>query len=128
MIVLQTDHRNNIKITNHFAKGCNGKIINIKDYVFNDTDTVSSYGILRGTGNVFKKANSFYYIDHGYLSASGRSFSNDKTIFKDFDGYFRIVYNDFIGFKIDRKDERRLEKLNIEFKKKENNRRVYYFI
>ena len=33
MIVLQTDHINNKRITNHFAKGCNGKIINIKDGV-----------------------------------------------------------------------------------------------
>ena len=118
MIVLQTDHRNNIKITNHFAKGCNGKIINIKDYVFNERDIVSSYGILRGTGNIFKRANNFYYIDHGYLSASQRSFKQEKTIFKDFDGYFRIVHNDFIGFKNDTKDQTRLEKLNIKFTKK----------
>ena len=118
MIVLQTDHINNKRITNHFAKGCNGKIINIKDYVFDIEDTVSSYGILRGTGNIFKKSNNFYYIDHGYLSASKRSFNKDKTMFKDFDGYFRVVHNDLIGFKTNKKDKSRLEKLNIDFKKK----------
>ena len=118
MIVLQTNHQNNIKITDHFAKGCNGNIINVKDYVFNEADTVSSYGILRGTGSIFKKSKNFYYIDHGYLNASNRTFSKNKTMFNNFDGYFRVVHNDFIGFNSNKFDDTRLNKLNISFKKK----------
>jgi len=117
MIVLQTDYLSNIRVTDHFAKGCNGKKINVRDYVYNENDTVSSYGILRGTGKILKKSKNFYYIDHGYIGASSRSFSKDKTIYKDFDGYFRVVHNDFIGFKLEKFDEKRLQKLNINFKK-----------
>ena len=118
MIVLQTNHKNNIKITDSFAAGCMGKKINVKDYVFNDNHTVSSYGILRGTGSVFKKSKNFYYIDHGYLGASSRIFSKDKTILNNFDGYFRVVHNDFIGFKKNLFDEKRLNYLKLDFKSK----------
>lgn len=118
MIVLQTKHKNNIKITNHFAKGCNGKIIDVNDYLFDNNDIVSSYGILRGTGKIFKNSNNFYYIDHGYLSASKRAFSDNKTMFLDFDGYFRVVKNDYIGFKLKKYDDERIKKLNLHFSKK----------
>ena len=99
MIVLQTNHKNNIIITDSFAIGCKGEKINVRDYVFKETDTLSSYGILRGTGNFFKKSKNFYYIDHGYLGASNRTFNKDKTILDNYEGYFRVVHNDYIGFK-----------------------------
>ena len=118
MIVLQTNHPTNIKITHHFAKGCNGKKINISEYKYDDKDVISSYGILRGTGELFKKSRDFYYIDHGYLSASNRSFTKGSTVIKDLDGYFRVVHNDYIGFNSGKFDHKRLEKLNLEFKKK----------
>ena len=60
MIVIQTDHKNNIRVTDSFARGCNGKKINVRDYIFNQKDIISSYGILRGTGNLFKKSKNFY--------------------------------------------------------------------
>ena len=118
MIVLQTKHPTNIKITNHFAKGCSGNKINISNYLHNEQNIISSYGILRGTGDVFKKSKNFYYIDHGYLVTSNRSFNRGSTIIKDLDGYFRVVHNDFIGFKLEKFDNKRLEKLNLKFKKK----------
>ena len=118
MIVLQTDHKNNIVITNHFAKGCKGEKININDYNYNQNDTVSSYGILRGTGKIFKDSKNFYYIDHGYVAASKRSFIANKIILNNFDGYFRVVHNNFIGFKSKNYDDQRLQKLNLKFKKK----------
>jgi hypothetical protein len=116
MIVLQTNHKNNIVVTDCFAKGCNGKKINVRDYDFCETDTISSYGILRGTGNFFKQSKNFYYIDHGYLGASNRTFNKEKTFLNNFDGFFRVVHNDFIGFKSKNFDEKRLESLALDFK------------
>ena len=121
MIVIQTNHPTNIKITNHFAKGCAASKINIDNYIFNDEDTIASYGILRGTGNIFKKSKNFYYIDHGYLDASSRSFSQGATIIKNYDGYFRVVHNDYIGFSLKNYDNKRLERLKIDFKPKKQN-------
>ncbi|MDB4860175.1 hypothetical protein OAI01_01290 [Alphaproteobacteria bacterium] len=118
MIVLQTNHKNNIVVTDSFAKGCNGNIVNVRDYTFSEADIISSYGILRGTGNFFKKSKNYYYIDHGYLGASNRTFSKDKTILKNFNGFFRVVHNDFIGLKLKNFDEKRLENLALNFKPK----------
>lgn len=117
MIILQTTHPTNIKITNNFAIGCNGEKTKIDDYIFNKNDTIASYGILRGTGEIFKKSHNFYYIDHGYLGASKRSFSKGSTVIEDYDGYFRVVHNDYFGFKNTNSDNKRLEKLNLKFKK-----------
>ncbi len=118
MIILQTNHSINITVTNAFANGCNGNKINISDYIHDDQDIIASYGILRGTGELFKKSKNFYYIDHGYLGASNRTFNQGSTVIKDLDGYFRVVHNDFIGFKLEKFDNKRLDKLNLNFKKK----------
>ncbi len=115
MFVIQTDHFVNQNITNSFAKGTNSKLINIKEYKFNESDKIASYGILRGTGEILKKSNNFLYIDHGYINASERSFSNKGTLIKNLDGYFRIVKNDFIGFKVNNYDENRIKKLDLKF-------------
>ncbi len=118
MIVLQTNHTININVTNSFANGCNGNKINISNYAHDDQDIIASYGILRGTGELFKKSKNFYYIDHGYLGASNRTFDQGSTIIKDLNGYFRVVHNDFIGFELEKFDNNRLNKLNLNFKKK----------
>ena len=118
MIVLQTNHKNNIIITDSFAMGCKAEKINVRDYVFKENDTLSSYGILRGTGNLLKKSKNFYYIDHGYLGASNRTFDKDKTILDNYEGYFRVVHNDYIGFKSKNFDEKRIKNLNLIFKPK----------
>lgn len=117
MIILQTNHSTNIKVTHDFAKGCGGKKININDYKFNDNDVIASYGILRGTGEIFKKSKNFYYIDHGYLGASNRSFNQGATVIKDLEGYFRVAHNEYIGFELKNYDTKRLEKLNLDYKK-----------
>ena len=116
MIVLQTDHRNNIRITDHFAKGCNGTKVNVRDYIFNKNDTISSYGILRGTGKIFKKSNNFYYIDHGYFNQSQRNFDQNRTIINKLNGYFRVVYNDFWHNGEGSSSEDRLNKMKLTFK------------
>ena len=59
--VIQTDHWINQKVTECFARGTNGKIVSIKDYIFNKTDIHATYGILRGTENVLKESKKFYY-------------------------------------------------------------------
>lgn len=118
MIVLQTNHITNITITNSFANGCKGNKINIQNYIHDDQDIIASYGVLRGTGECFNKSKNFYYIDHGYLGTSNRAFHQGSTVIKDLDGYFRVVHNDFIGFKLEKFDNKRLDKLNLNFQKK----------
>ena len=56
MFVIQTNHFVNKTVTEFFAKGCDGKLVNINDYDFKDSDTLATYGILRGTGELLKKA------------------------------------------------------------------------
>jgi hypothetical protein len=116
MIILQTQHPTNIKITHHFANGSGGKKLNISDYKFKEKDVIASYGILRGTGEIFRQSKDFFYIDHGYLGASKRSFNKGATVIQDLEGYFRVVHNEYIGFELKKYDSKRLEKLNIEFK------------
>ena len=118
MIILQTNHSINVTITNSFANGCGGHKTNINNYIHDDKDIIASYGILRGTGELFKKSKNFYYIDHGYLGASNRIFDQGSTVIKDLNGCFRVVHNDFIGFKLGKFDNKRLDKLNLNFKKK----------
>ena len=116
MIVIQTDHFMNNLVTKCLAEGTKSKIINIKEYQFNQTDKLASYGILRGTGDILRKAKKFIYLDHGYMAASKRSFNQGRTMINDMSGYFRIVENDFIGFEIKNFDNSRLKKLEINIK------------
>tara|TARA_Y100000590_G_C15504120_1_gene932811 strand:- start:242 stop:982 length:741 start_codon:yes stop_codon:yes gene_type:complete len=118
MIVLQTDHFVNKIVTDCFALGSKAKLIKISDLKERSEETLVSYGILRGTGEVFKKAKNFYYIDHGYLSASKRAFVDGSTVVKNLDGYFRVVKNDFIEIKKGKFDSKRLNELDIKFKPK----------
>ena len=118
MFVIQTNHFINKTVTEFFAKGCDGKLVNINDYDFKDSDTLATYGILRGTGELLKKAKNFYYIDHGYFSLSNRAFVGKATIVKELNGYFRIVKNDFFGFTKGNFDSARLKKINLKFKPK----------
>ena len=115
MIVLQTEHFVNRNVTNSFSLGTKSKVINIKDYISKPNDTIASYGILRGVGDILKNSKNYFYLDHGYLRSSSRTFSNGTTNIENLNGYFRIVHNDFIGFEIKKYDSSRLEKLKLEF-------------
>ena len=114
-IVLYTDHQVNKKISSSFTKGINGKMYHVSQFS-NYNKPIAVYGFLRGLGEAIKKSKNFWYIDHGYLRPSKRTFINKRTIFHDYDGYFRIVHNNFwhIGQGVCPSD--RLKKLNIEIK------------
>ena len=112
-----TDHFMSQKIVGSFAKGINTTTTNIKK--FNDfSKSLATYGILRGTGELFHKVKDFYYIDHGYFNSSLRFFEQGKTIIDSLDGYFRIVKNDFFHSGKGNCKSDRFEKLNIEIKEK----------
>ena len=107
------------KIVGSFAKGINTTPISIKK--FKDfSKPLATYGILRGTGDLFHKVKYFYYIDHGYFNSSLRFFEQGKTIIDSLDGYFRIVKNDFFHSGKGNCKSDRFEKLNIEIKEKRN--------
>ena len=52
-------------------------------------------------------------MDHGYFNQSKRIFENNLTEVKNMDGYFRIVYNNFIHNGKGNFPSDRLNKLNL---------------
>ena len=107
------------KIVGSFAKGINTTPINIKN--FKDfSKPLATYGILRGTGDLFYKVKNFYFIDHGYFHSSKRIFEQGKTFIDSLDGYFRVVKNDFFHSGRGNCKSDRFEKLSIHIKEKRN--------
>jgi hypothetical protein len=112
-IVIYTDHIVNRTICYNFAKGSNSLLChtsNFKDY----SKTIATYGVLRGTLEIINKVKNFYYMDHGYFNQSKRFFENNRTNVINLDGYFRIVYNNFIHDGKGNFPNDRLIKLNLE--------------
>ena len=87
---------------------------NFKEY----DKTIATYGILRGTGAIIERVKNFYYMDHGYFKQSNRIFENKKTNVLDLDGYFRIVFNDYMHSGEGNFPDDRLRKLNLNFSEK----------
>ncbi len=115
-IVIYTNHVINKTLCYNFAKGSNSlmcHVDNFKDY----NKSIATYGVLRGTLEIIRKVKNFYYMDHGYFNQSKRSFENKRTNIIDLDGYFRIVYNDFIHNGMGDYPNDRLKKLDLKFLK-----------
>lgn len=111
-IVIYTDHIVNRKVCYSFAKGSNSFLCDVKKFKeFNKT--IATYGVLRGTYEIIKKVENFYYMDHGYFNQSKRNFKNNRTQIVDFDGYFRVVYNNFIHDGSGEYPDDRFRKLNL---------------
>ena len=111
-IVIYTDHTVNKTVCYNFAKGSNSLLChvnNFKDY----KKTIATYGVLRGTYELIKKVENYYYIDHGYFNQSQRAFDNNRTNIINLDGYFRIVRNNFIHNGDGNYPADRFEKLNL---------------
>ena len=114
-----TDHFMSQKIVGSFAKGINITPININK--FRDfSKPLATYGILRGTENLFHKVKDFYYIDHGYFNSSSRFFGKGKTFIESLNGHFRVVKNDFFHSGKGSCKSDRFNKLNIQIKEKRN--------
>ncbi len=114
-IVLYTDHYINRKLCYSFAAGSKSLMCHVNN--FNDyTRTIATYGFLRGTGEAIKKSKNFFYIDHGYFKQSSRKFKKVKTKLIDFDGYFRITYNDHWHNSLGNKSSDRFDSLGIQLK------------
>tara|TARA_B100000035_G_scaffold48708_1_gene37190 strand:+ start:2955 stop:3716 length:762 start_codon:yes stop_codon:yes gene_type:complete len=121
-VVFYTQHPANQTITQFFAKSQNLMYENVSNYQKYQNINFVSYGILRGTGEIFQNTENFFYIDHGYLNSSKRKFNNNDIIIEGFTGYFRIVKNNFYFNKdFKNKDKKRFEKLNISLKELNNN-------
>ena len=63
-IVIYTDHIMNRTLCYNFAKGSNSLLChvnNFKDY----TKTIATYGVLRGTLEIIRKVDNYYYLYHG---------------------------------------------------------------
>ncbi len=120
-IVIYTDHVMNRTLCYYFAKGSDSLLChvnNFKDY----NKTIATYGVLRGTLQLINKVKNFYYMDHGYFNQSKRIFDNGLTKVENMDGYFRIVYNNFIHNGKGNYPNDRLNKLNLEILDQKKNR------
>ena len=113
-IVIYTDHIMNKTLCYNFAKGSNALMCNIKDFKEYEK-TIATYGVLRGTYEIIRKVKNFYYMDHGYFNQSSRKFENKRTNVLDMNGYFRIVYNDFIHNGDGNYPDDRLNELDLNF-------------
>ncbi len=113
-IVIYTDHIMNKTLCYNFAKGSNSLMCHVNN--FNEYDkTIATYGVLRGTFEIINKVKNFYYMDHGYFNQSSRKFENKRTNILDMNGYFRIVYNNFIHNGEGNYPDDRLKKLKLNF-------------
>ena len=111
-VVIYTDHTVNKTLCYNFAKGSGSLMCHVskfRDY----NKAIATYGILRGTLEIIKKVRNYYYMDHGYFNQSKRSFENNRTNIINLDGYFRIVYNNFIHNGKGSYPNDRLKKLNL---------------
>ncbi len=123
-IVIYTDHIINKTLCYNFAKGSNSLMCHINNFKEYDK-TIATYGVLRGTLEKIKKVKNFYYMDHGYFNQSKRSFENNRTNIINLDGYFRIVFNNFIHNGMGEYPNDRFKKLNIKFlDQKKNGRHI----
>ena len=94
-IVYYTDHFINKTITQFLAKTNKLELLNANSFELSDNFFIS-YGILRGNEDKFKKSENFIYIDHGFMGSSTRKFlQNKQTHIRNFNGYFRLIKNDF---------------------------------
>ena len=119
-IVIYTDHIMNRTLCYNFAKGSDSLLCHVKN--FKDYDkTIATYGVLRGTLDIIRKVKNYHYIDHGYFNQSKRSFENNRTNVINLDGYFRIVYNNFIHSGVGKYPDDRLKKLNLEILEQKKN-------
>lgn len=112
-IVIYTDHIMNRTLCYNFAKGADSPmchINNFKEY----QKTIATYGVLRGTFELIQKVDNFFYMDHGYFNQSRREFIDNRTNVINMDGYFRIVFNNFIHNGEGDYPDDRLKKLNLE--------------
>ncbi len=112
-IVIYTDHIMNKTLCYNFAKGSKSLLCHAKKFVEYDR-TIATYGVLRGTLEIINKVKNYYYIDHGYFNQSKRSFEDNRTNVINLDGYFRIVYNNFIHNGTGNYPDDRLKKLNLD--------------
>ena len=114
-IVIYTDHSINKTICYYFAKGSNSLMCHVNNFKEFDK-TIATYGFKRGTGDLLKKVKNFYYMDHGYFNQSTRNFENKSTTLYNFNGYFRISFNDFWHDGLGNRPDDRFRKLNINLK------------
>ncbi len=111
-VVVYTDHIINRTLCYNFAKGSNSLLCHVNNFADYER-TIATYGVLRGTLEIINKVKNYYYMDHGYFNQSKRSFEKNRTNVLNMDGYFRVVYNNFIHNGKGNYPNDRLKKLNL---------------
>ncbi len=121
LITVYTDNQISKYICYNFALGSKSIMRHVDEFTDFENKVIATYGYLRGTGEIIKRSKNFFYIDHGYFKQSDRKFSDKKAEILNFNGYFRIVLNDFWHNGSGNKKNDRIKKLNIKFKEEKKN-------
>lgn len=78
MNVWKTGHQICDKVAESLANGFDTKAIHVREWKGEDNSI--AYGILRGTGDIFRSSRRWFHVDNGYFNPG------------HFDGYYRISY------------------------------------
>ena len=102
-----------------FAKSQKFDLLDVEKYKYDSGLIFSSYGILRGNGEIIKKSKDYIYLDHGFFNSSKRRFAeNMQTKVNSLNGYFRVIKNDlYFNQNFNEIDKNRFLKLNITLEK-----------
>ena len=101
MKCVKTMRRRTEKIIEAWAKGTKGQIISpIPNNKPIPEDDYFFFGILRGSGDMMKRAKSYYFADHAYFNAG-----HDKN-----PAWYRITKNAHVNSSISDKPKDRYEK------------------
>ena len=95
LITVYTDNQISKYICYNFALGSKSIMRHVDEFTDFENKVIATYGYLRGTGEIIKRSKNFFYIDHGYFKQSDRKFYDNRAEILNFNGYFRIVLNDF---------------------------------
>ena len=89
--IIITGNPKDVTITTSFGFGCGGHLVTTEEYLSEENfnypykKSIATAGILRGSGECVKKAEEFWYIDHGYFHRTKHP--------PDCDGYYRVGHN-----------------------------------
>ena len=89
--IIITGNPKAVTITTSFGFGCGGHLVTTEEYLSEENfnypykKSIATAGILRGSGECVKKAEEFWYIDHGYFHRTKHP--------PDCDGYYRVGHN-----------------------------------
>ena len=101
--VAVTEHAYSQMVCRAFAQGCDGNLVPPN----RAGPFMACYGILRGCGEAMRKADEYFYIDHGFFNRAAPA---------EGDGHYRVIHNNLWPPSTPDGDWTRYNKLAIDMK------------